>query len=368
MRRLAAFAVSMLALSASFLPGVASAAAGKTVNIYFWYDYVPADTIAEFEQQTGIKVVYDTFDSVDMLTTKALTGGSGYDLIMPGAALVGQYAKAGAIQKLDKAGIPNAAGLNPDIMAFLARQDPGNAYAIPYAYGTTGIMYNPAMIAQRMKDAPVDSLDMVFKPEIAAKFKDCGIAMVDSPEGVMSVALNYLGFNPFSTDEAELRKAGALLAAIKPYIRHFKSGSIMTELAAGDLCLALGWSGDAIGANARAADSKNGIEVRYSVPKEGTEIFFDVMTIPVDAPHPENAHALMNFLLSPQVSARFTNATLYPNAVQAATPLVDETVRDNPNIYFSKEMLKRLFAAQPRDAKSLRMVTRLWTSFVTGTD
>ncbi|ESY93714.1 polyamine ABC transporter substrate-binding protein [Mesorhizobium sp. LNHC229A00] len=367
MRSLALLAASMLCLSAASLCG-AAAAEDKIVNIFFWYDYVPADTITEFEKQTGIKVVYDTFDSVDMLTTKALTGGSGYDIIMPGAALVGQYAEAGAIQKLDKAKIPNAGGLNPDIMAFLARQDPGNVYALPYAYGTTGIMYNPAKVAARMKDAPVDSLDMIFKPEIAAKFQDCGIAMVDSPEGVMSVALNYLGFDPFSTDEAELRKAGALLAAIKPYIRHLKSGSIMSELAAGDLCLALGWSGDAIGANAKAADSKNGVDVRYSVPREGTEIFFDVMTVPVDAPHPENAHALMNFLMAPQVSVRFTNATLYPNAVQAATPLVDETVRDNPNIYFSKDMLKRLFAAQPRDPKSLRLVTRLWTSFVTGTN
>ncbi|WP_195176734.1 polyamine ABC transporter substrate-binding protein [Mesorhizobium sp. INR15] len=368
MRRLALLAASMLCLAVSPLCSAASAAEDKTVNILFWYDYVPADTIAEFEKQTGIKVVYDTFDSVDMLTTKALTGGSGYDIIMPGASLVGQYAKAGAIQKLDKTKLPNAGGLNPDIMAFLARQDPGAAYAVPYAYGTTGIMYNPAKITERMKDAPVDSLDMIFKPEIAAKFQDCGIAMVDSPEGVMSVALNYLGFDPFSTDEAELRKAGALLAAIKPYIRHFKSGSIMNELAAGDLCLALGWSGDAIGANARAADAKNGVEVRYFVPREGTEIFFDVMTVPVDAPHPDNAHALMNFLLSPQASARFTNATLYPNAIGAATPMVDEIVRDNPNIYFSKETLKHLFAAQPRDAKSLRMVTRLWTSFVTGTN
>ncbi|UVK43378.1 extracellular solute-binding protein [Mesorhizobium sp. AR07] len=368
MRRLAALAISMLALSVSALADGASAAEDKTVNIYFWYDYVPADTIAEFEKQTGIKIVYDTFDSVDMLTTKALTGGSGYDIIMPGASLVGQYAKAGAIQKLDKARIPNAGDLNPDIMAFLARQDPGAAYAVPYAYGTTGIMYNPAKIAERMKDAPVDSLDMIFKPEIAAKFQDCGIAMVDSPEGVMSVALNYLGFDPFSIDEGDLHKAGALLASIKPYVRHFKSGSIMSELAAGDLCLALGWSGDAIGANARAAESKNGIEVRYAVPREGTEIFFDVMTIPVDAPHSENAHALMNFLLSPQASARFTNATLYPNAVQAATPMVDEVVRDNPNIYFSKATLKHLFAAQPRDQKSLRLVTRLWTSFMTGTN
>lgn len=368
MRHLATLAASMFALSVCALTGSAQAAEDKTVNIYFWYDYVPADTIAEFEKQTGIKIVYDTFDAVEVLTTKVLTGGSGYDLVMPGAAIVGQYIKAGAIQKLDKAELPNARGLNPDIMAFLARQDPGNDYAVPYAYGTTGIIYNKTKIAERMKDAPVNSLDMIFKPEVASRFQDCGIAMVDSPEGVMSIALNYLGFNPFSTDETEIRKAADLLTAIKPYIRHFKSGSIMSEMAAGDLCLALGWSGDAIGAATKAVDAKSGADVGYSIPKEGTEIFFDVITIPVDAPHPENARAFLDFLMTPRVAARFTNATLYPNAVEAAAPMVDETVRDNPDIYLSKETMKHLFAAQPRDQKSLRLVTRLWTGFITGTN
>lgn len=368
MRHLATLAASMIALSACVLTGSAQAGEDKTVNIYFWYDYVPADTIAQFEKQTGIKVVYDTFDAVEMLTTKALTGGFGYDLIMPGASIVGQYIKAGAIQKLDKAQIPNAGGLNPDIMAFLARQDPGNAYAVPYAYGTTGIIYNKARIAERMKDAPLNSLDMIFKPQVAQKFQDCGIAMVDSPEGVMSIALNYLGFNPFSTDESEIRKAADLLTAIKPYIRHFKSGAIMSEMAAGDLCLALGWSGDAIGAATKAVDAKSGADIGYSIPKEGTEIFFDVITIPVDAPHPENAEAFMDFLMKPEIAARFTNATLYPNAVEAAAPMIDKTVRDNPDIYLSQETMKHLFAAQPRDQKSLRLVTRLWTGFTTGTN
>ncbi|PWJ90875.1 MULTISPECIES: polyamine ABC transporter substrate-binding protein [Mesorhizobium] len=368
MRHLATLAASMFALSVCTLTGDALAAEDKTVNIYFWYDYVPADTIADFEKQTGIKVVYDTFDAVEMLTTKALTGGSGYDLIMPGASIVGQYIKAGAIRKLDETNLPNASGLNPDIMAFLARQDPGNAYAVPYAYGTTGIIYNKAKIAERMKDAPVNSLDMVFNSEVARKFQDCGIAMVDSPEGVMSIALNYLGFDPFSTDESEIRKAANLLTGIKPYIRHFKSGSIMSEMAAGDLCLALGWSGDAIGAATKAVDAKSGADIGYSIPKEGTEIFFDVVTIPVDAPHPENAQAFLDFLITPRVAARFTNATLYPNAVKAATPMVDEVVRDNPDIYISQETMKHLFAAQPRDQKSLRLVTRLWTGFITGTN
>lgn len=367
MPRLAQFAFMAFALfAAAPMLSETAAAEDKAVNIYFWFEYVPPETITDFEKATGAKVVYDNFDSVEMLTTKVLTGKSGYDLVMPGASTVGHYIKAGAIQKLDKTKIPNAKDLNPSVMAFLSRQDPGNEYAIPYAYGTTGIIHNPAKIADRMKDAPVDSLDIIFKPEIAAKFKDCGIAVVDAPEGVMSVALNYLGFNPFSTNEDEIKKAGDLLHAAKPNIRHFKTGSIISEFAQGDLCLALGWSGDAITAAARAEEAKNGVEVSYAIPKEGTEIFFDVITVPADAPHLDDAHAFLNFLLSPEISARFTNTILYPNAVETAKPLIEESIRSNPNVYLSQETMKRLFVAEPRDPKSLRTVTRLWTDFTSG--
>ena len=279
---------------------------------------------------------------------------------------MGRYIGAGALRKLDTASVPHSRELNPDIMAFLANQDPGNGYAVPYAYGTTGLMYNPAKIADRMKDAPVDSLDLIFKPENAAKFAGCGIAMADSPEGIMSVALNYLGFDPFSTNEDEIKKAGDLLLAIRPYVRHFKTGSIINELAAGDLCLALGWSGDAFIAAARAEEAKSGVEVSYSIPKEGTEIFFDVMAIPADAPDAENAQAFINFLLTPRVIAQVTNTYWYPNANVEATPLVDDVIRTNPNIYPSKELMAKLFAARPRDQKSLRVTTRLWTKFISG--
>lgn len=355
--------LSMLTFSGS---AVTAVAADKTVNIFFWYDYVSPKVIEEFQNETGIKVVYDAFESTELLTTKVLVGKTGYDLVLPTASVIGRYISAGALQKLDKSKLPVVKDFNPDIMTFVANQDPGNEYGLPYAYGTTGIMYNPKKIAERMKDAPVDSLDIVFKPELAAKFKDCGIAMADSPEGIVSVVLRYLGFDPFSTNEAEIKKASDLLMSIRPYIRHFKTGAIIGELAQGDICLALGWSGDAYIAAGRAAEAKAGVEVSYSIPREGTEIYADMITIPADAPHRDNAYAFINFLLAPKNVARFTNSFWYPNANQAATELVDEPIRTDPNIYPPKETMAKLFAARPRDQKSLRVVTRLWTKFMSG--
>lgn len=346
--------------------GAYAAPPEKSVNIFFWYEYVPPSVIADFERETGIKVVYDTFESTEMLTTKVLSGKTGYDVVMPTASATGRLITAGALRKFDTAKIPNTKDLNPDILHFIATQDPGNAYAVPYVYGTTGIMYNPARIAERMADAPTNSLDMIFKPEIASRFKDCGIAIADSPEGIMSIALRYLGFDPFTTDAAEIRKAEELLLGARPNIRHFKTGAIINEMAAGDICLALGWSGDAFIAAGRAEEAKAGVEVRYAIPREGTEIFFDVMTIPADAPHPEAAHAFVNFLLTPRVIAEVTNAYSYPNGNMAATGLVDERIRSNPNIYPPKEVTQKLFAAAARDPASLRLVTRAWTKFTSG--
>lgn len=338
----------------------------KSVNIFFWYEYVPPTVIADFERETGIKVIYDTFESTEMLTTKVMSGKTGYDVVMPTASATGRLITAGALRKFDPAKVPNTKDLNPDILHFVATQDPGNAYAVPYVYGTTGIMYNPERIAARMPDAPTDSLDMIFKPEIASRFKDCGIAIADSPEGIMSIALRYLGFDPFTTDAREIKQAEALLLAARPNIRHFKTGAIINEMAAGDLCLALGWSGDAFIAAARAEEANAGVQVRYAIPREGTEIFFDVMTIPADAPHPEAAHAFVNFLLTPRVMAEVTNSYSYPNGNMAATGLVNERIRTNPNIYPPKEMTAKLFAAAPRDPASLRLVTRAWTKFTSG--
>ncbi len=367
MRRTASLAVSCLlvALLATMF-AVEAPAAERKVNIYFWYDYIPPEVIKDFETETGIKVVYDTFDSLEFMMTKVLTGKTGYDVILPSAAMMSRLVKAGALTKLDKSRLPSSKDLNPDIMKLLASQDPGNEHGVPYFYGTTGIIYNSKKIAERMKDAPVDSLDIIFKPEIAARFKDCGIAMVDYPEGVFSIALNYLGFDPFSKNEAEIEKAAALLSAARVNIRHFNTGSIINEMASGDICLALGWSADGLTAAARAAEAKNGVDVRYNIPKEGSNFFVDVMAIPEDAPDKDEAYAFINFLLKPRNIARCTNAILSANANSAASEFVDESIRNNPNVYPPKDVMAKLFAAAPRDAKSLRTVTRAWSKIVSG--
>lgn len=365
-RCLAAAAGIALSALSSIAGPTAAIAEEKTVRIYFWYEYVPEKILKAFEAKTGIKVVYDSFESTEMLTTKILAGKSGYDIIMPTAQVIGQYIQAGALQKIDVAKIPNAGDLNKEIMSLIATQDPGNAYGLPYAYGTTGIIYNPVKIAKIAPDAPVASLDMVFKPDVISKFKKCGVAMIDSPEGVVAVALRYLGYDPYSNDEAEINKAFELLRSIRPSIRHFKTGVIMNEMALGDLCLGLGWSGDAMISASRAEEAKNGHEVRYSIPKEGTEIFFDMMAIPADAPNSEHAHLFMNFVLEPENIAEVTNTLFYPNANLRANALVDPKISGNANIYPSAETTKTLFVAQRRDQKSLKLITRLWSKFKSG--
>lgn len=356
-----------LALSAiGILTTTTAMAEDKVVNISFWYSYLPEANIAAFAKETGVKIVYDTFNSVEMLTTKILTGKSGYDVILPGAANISQYIKAGAIQKLDKSKIPNLKDLDPELMKFLATQDPSNDYAIPYGYGSTGILYNKAKIEAAMKDAPVNSWDMLFKPEIAAKFKDCGIAISDVPDQLTGIALNYLGLDPYTTKEDDIHKAEALLKSIRPYIRHFKTEALAQEMSSGDLCLVVTWTGTAVIAQNTAKQNKTGVELEFNIPKEGSNIFFDVMTIPADAPHPENANTLINFLISTPAAVNFTNTYQFPSAVLPAKTLVDKDIQSNPNIYLSAEILKRLYADQPRDPKSMRTVVRSWTRFKTG--
>jgi putrescine transport system substrate-binding protein len=338
----------------------------NTVAITAWAEYVPPDVIDGFEAETGIKVVYDYFDSLETLETKMLTGSSGYDVVFPSALVANRLIQVGALQTLDKGKLSNLGNLDPKIMGFLARHDDGNQYGVPYLWGTTGVIYNPALVFERMEDAPIDSLDMFFDPELVSKFADCGVAMIDSPEEVVAIALNYLGLDPFTTDPADFEKVDALLAPIQPHIRHFKTGAIINEMAAGDLCLVLGWSGDAGLAYANALEAENGVEVFYSVPKEGTEVFFDFLSIPADAPNPDNAHAFIDYLMKPEVIAGVTNLYYYPNGNAAALEHVLDEVKGDPNVYPTEEMMATLFPNLPRDQKTLRTLTRTWTRFKSG--
>jgi len=347
-------------------PAYQAQAQDNTVTITAWAEYVPQDVIEGFEAKTGIKVVYDYFESLEMLETKMLTGNSGYDVVFPSALVANRLIQVGALQKLDKGKLSNLGNLDPEIMGFLARHDEGNQYGMPYLWGTTGVIYNPALVFERMEDAPIDSLDMFFDPDVVSKFADCGVAMIDSPEEVVAIALNYLGLDPFTTDPADFEKVDALLAPIKPHIRHFKTGAIINEMARGDLCLVLGWSGDAGLAYANALEAGNGVEVYYSVPKEGTEVFFDFLSIPADASNPDTAHAFIDYLMEPEVIAGVTNLYYYPNGNAAALEHVLDEVKGDPNVYPTEDMMATLFPNLPRDQKTLRMLTRSWTRFKTG--
>ncbi len=338
----------------------------NTVTITAWAEYVPDEVIAGFEEKTGIKVVYDPFESLEVLETKMLTGNSGYDVIFPSALVANRLIQVEAVQKLDKSKLPNLGNLDPEIMGFLARHDEGNQYGVPYLWGTTGVIYNPALVFERMEDAPIESLDMFFDPDVVSNFADCGVAMIDSPEEVVAIALNYLGLDPFTKDPADFEKVDALLAPINPHIRHFNTGAIINDMARGDLCLVLGWSGDAGLAYATALEADNGVEVFYSVPKEGTEVFFDFLSIPSDAPNPDNAHTFIDYLMEPEVIASVTNLYYYPNGNAAALEHVLDEVKSDPNVYPTEEMMATLFPNLPRDQKTLRTLTRTWTRFKTG--
>ncbi len=335
----------------------------NTVAITAWGEYVPKDVITGFEEKTGIKVVYDYFDSLETLEAKLLTGNSGYDVVFPSALVANRLMQAELLAELDKSKLPNSSNLDPKIMEFLALHDEGNRHGVPYLWGTTGVIYNPALVFERMENAPIDSLDMFFDPDVVSKFADCGVAMINSPEEVVAIAFNYLGLDPFTEDKEDFKKVDGLLAPIRPYIRHFNTGSIISEMATGDLCLALGWSGDAGLAYARALEVNNGIEVFYSMPKEGTEVFFDFMSIPADAPNPDNAHAFINYLMEPEVIAGVTNLYYYPNGNSASLEYVIPEVKDDPNVYPPEEMMAKLFPNLPRGLKALRYLKRSWSDF-----
>ena len=341
--------------------------AEKVLNIYNWSDYIAEDTIANFEKETGIKVTYDVFDSNELLEAKMVSGNTGYDLVVPSLQYLSRQVQAGVFQPLDKSKLTNYGNLDPEIMARIAKLDPGNAHALNWLWGTTGIGYNVAKVKAALgPNAPVDSWDLVFKPENISKLKSCGVAMLDTPGELLPIALNYLGEDPVSSNEAVIRKGEALLTKIRPYITEFNSSEYINELANGDICLAVGWSGDVFQAASRAEEAKNGIEIKYNIPKEGAPMWFDMMAIPKDAKHPNNAHLFLNYILRPEVMAGISNYVAYANANKASTPMVDKAVLENPGVYPTPETMKKLFtfAVLPPDVD--RLYTRIWTKLKTG--
>ena len=339
----------------------------KVLNVYNWSDYIAEGTVPAFEQRSGIKVAYDVFDSNELLEAKLLASGSGYDVVVPSLSFLGRQIQAGVFQPLDKAKIPNLANLDPAMMARIAQQDPGNKYAVPYLWGTTGIGYNIDKVQAAFGTTEVvNSWDLVFKPENIAKLKDCGVTLLDTPSEIIPTVLHYLGEDPNSTDPAVIERGVQVLRTIRPYIRNFHSSQYIDSLAKGTTCLVIGWSGDVLQARDRAKEAGNGVNIAYSIPKEGALQFFDMLAIPKDAQHPDNAHAFINYLLEPEVAAANTNFVSYPTAVIPATPLVDASIRDDKTIYPPPEVTAKLFGLKIMPPEVDRLYTRLWTDLKTG--
>lgn len=367
----AGVALSLLAACGGKEQGAPAADAGgkaKVLNVYNYSDYIAEDTIPNFEKATGIKVTYDVFDSDEMVETKLLTGDSGYDIVVPTLNFFGRQIQAGVFLPLDKSKIPNLANLDPEVMARIAGQDPENKYGVPYMMGTTGIGYNVAKLKERFGGSTdiAGSWDLVFKPENIAKMKDCGVTLLDTPADMIPIALHYLGQDPHSTDPATIQKAADLLKSIRPYVQNFHSSQYVGSLANGSTCLVVGWSGDIIQARDRAEEAGNDVEVAYSIPKEGAPQWFDMLAIPKDAKHPQNAYAFINYLLEPQVAANNTNVTHYANPVKPATPLVDAAIREDRTIYPPQDVAAKMFTYAINPPEVDKLYTRLWTEIKTG--
>lgn len=339
----------------------------KVVNVYNWSDYIDESILADFQKETGITVNYDVFDSNEILETKLLSGSTGYDVVVPTASFLARQIQAGVFKELDKSKLPNIKNMWPVIEKRTAVYDPDNTYSINYMWGTTGIGYNVDKVKERLgEDAPVNSWDLVFDPANAEKLKDCGITMLDAPEEIIPAALNYLGLDPNARSADDFAKASELLKKIRPFVQKFHSSEYINGLANGDICVAVGWSGDVFQARDRAAEANNGVTVAYSIPKEGALMWFDQMAVPKDAPHPEAAMAFINFMMKPEEIAKATNYIYYANGNEASQQFVDKEILDDPQIYPPKEVLERLYTVKVFNPRDQRLLTRTWTTVKSG--
>jgi putrescine transport system substrate-binding protein len=334
------------------------------LNIDNWADYIGKDTIARFEMATGIKVVYDTFDSDAALEAKVMAGDSGYDIVATSTDYFSRQIKAGVYQTIDKSKLPNWRNLDPKILAVVATADPGNAHAVPYLHGVNGFAYNVDMIKARMPDAPVDSLDMIFKPEIISKFADCGVTFMDSAEDVIQLALNYLHLDPNTKKKEDYKAAEDLIMKVRPYIRTFDSAGFINGLPNKELCIAMSWSGDYETARQRAKDAGIDVNLAFTVPKEGANEWFDAFLIPAGAPHPEAAHKFLDFMMDPKVIADVTNDIHYGNDNAAANEFVEPKILADPAIYPKSDA--GLYQSEEVNGPTERMRTRTWTRIKTG--
>lgn len=357
---------SLTAIAMTLAAANAVQAEQRVLHVYHWSDYVAPDTISNFEKQTGIEVVFDVYDNNEVLEAKLLSGRSGYDIVVPSNPFLAKQIKAGVYQKLDRSQLPNWDNLNKDLLKTLELSDPGNQYSIPYMWGSIGIGYNIDKVKTVLGDVAPDSWDIIFNPEYASKLHECGIGILDSPTEIIPAALHYLGLPPDSDKPQDLQQAEALLLKVRPYITYFHSSKYISDLANGNICVAVGYSGDLYQSKARAEEGTGNVRIAYQIPKEGAGTFFDMVGIPADAKNVKEAHEFINYLLEPQVMADLTNYLQFPNANSAATPLVDEVYRNDPGIYPDEAMLQKLYTFPDLSAKTQRTMTRSWTKIKSG--
>ena len=345
-----------------------AAAFAEEVRVYNWSDYIDEALLEKFEAETGLDLIYDVFDSNEVLETKMLAGGSGYDVVVPSGTFLQRQITAGAFQKLDMSKLPNIVNMWDVVTKRTEQYDPDNAYSINYMWGTTGIGVNVGKVKEVLgEDAPINSLDLVFKPENMEKLAECGVHFLDAPAEMIPMALKYLGEDPDSHDPDVIARAEDVFMPVRPYIQKFHSSEYINALANGDICVAVGWSGDILQARDRAAEADNGVEIAYHAPKEGAQMWFDQMAIPVDAPNPDGAHKFLNFIMDAQNAAAASNYVYYANGNKASQEYLAEDVIGDPAIYPDQETLDNLFTTTPFEPKVQRVVTRLWTKIKSGT-
>ncbi|MBD0703594.1 polyamine ABC transporter substrate-binding protein [Pseudomonas sp. Fig-3] len=343
-----------------------SVQAASTVHIYNWSDYIGETTLADFEKATGIKPVYDVFDSNETLEGKLLAGRTGYDVVVPSNHFLGKQIKAGAFQKLDKSQLSNYANLDPVLLKRLEKNDPGNQYAVPYLWGTNGIGYNVEKVKAALGVDKIDSWAMLFEPENIKKLSSCGVSFLDSGDEMIPAMLNYLGLDPNSQNPEDYKKAEAQLLKIRPYVTYFNSSKYISDLANGEICVAAGFSGDIFQARERAEEAKKGIEIAYVIPKEGANLWFDMLAIPRDSSNVKEAHAFINYLLKPEVIAQVSDAVGYANPNPKAGELMDQQVRTDEAVYPPQAVIDKLYVNSELPPKIQRVMTRSWTRVKSG--
>lgn len=338
----------------------------RVVNVYNWSDYIDTTILEDFTKETGIRVRYDVYDSNETLETKLLAGKTGYDVVVPSATFLSRQIQAGVFRTLDKSKLPNLSNAWDEIQTRLAAFDPGNERSVNYMWGTSGLGYNVAEVRRRVPNAPLDSWALLLDPQYASKLQGCGIYVLDSPEDVLANVLAYLKLDPRSKAQADLDKAAAALQRVRQYIRKFTSSEYIDALATGEICLALGYSGDIFQARDRGGEAARPVEIAYFIPKEGALMWFDQLAIPADAPHPEEAHIFINYLLRPEVIAKASNAVNYANGNRPSQEFVDKEILENPAVYPDEATFARLFTVTTPNTQEQRLITRVWTRVKTG--